>query len=198
MAGKTVNFKTKTGNSSKFVHHLPVLHIRLPINPEDAKSQDDKFTLTSTDGKYKKTLTVKDDKVDGDEYIDLIYNNLKFSQKYTLEIDTGAEGEKYNLFENIPYQDLIDYYSELETEDELEEIESKNNSIKIAEINDSEWENDGDSTEYGGDPDDNDDITKIFLERDSEEENEINWNTFDPDKLDLSDVAQDEEEADDW
>jgi hypothetical protein len=115
-----VNFKMKSGEISRLVHSSPILHLRLPINPAEASSKDDKFTLTSSDGSYKKELTVKDDKVDGDAFVDLLFDNLKTTKAYTLEVDPGSEGGPYRLFEDIPYEELISYYSLPEPGDTLE------------------------------------------------------------------------------
>jgi|GEM_PF-3498773 len=175
-----LSYSIKTGEKAALTYISPVLHIRLGINPAKAESKDDKFRLFSSDGVYDKTLTVKDDKVDGDEFVDLIYDNLKVALKYTLEIDPGAEGEKYNLFEEIPYQELIDYYSMLEPDDELEEEEEEEE--EKGEEADYDWEDEEDGGgEFGGDAnDDDDEMEKILESEEPEEEGEIDWETFDP------------------
>jgi hypothetical protein len=80
--------------------------VRLPINPNDAASRDDTFTLYSTDEEnaYRKTLTVANDLIDGDENIDLEFSDVRDDLSYTLEVDLGAEGVVYNLFENRPFR----------------------------------------------------------------------------------------------
>jgi len=118
--GTGPSFGGKSGENIVLTHEVPVLAIRLGIDPAAAASRDDTFTLTSSDGKYKKTLTVKDDRVDGDEFVDLVFDNLKMSQQYTLEVNPGAQGQPYKVFENLPYQELMEYYSILEEDDGLE------------------------------------------------------------------------------
>ncbi|MBN1211614.1 MAG: hypothetical protein JXA92_03475 [candidate division Zixibacteria bacterium] len=178
---KLLSYSIKTGEKAALTYISPILHIRLGINPARAENKDDKFRLFSSDGKYDKTLTVKDDKVDGDEFVDLIYDNLKIALKYTLEIDPGAEGEKYNLFEEVPYLELIDYYSMLEPDDELEE-EEEDEEEEESEEAEYDWEDEEDGGgEFGGDTDDDsDDMEKILESEEPEEEKEIDWDSFDP------------------
>src|SRR5512139_4024780 len=105
----------KSGEHLSIVHKTPIVHVRLGIDPADPKHKDDTFTLSSASGEYKKTLTVKDDTVPADEFVDLVFDHLKVSEKYTLEISIGGATEK--LFENVPYQELIEHYSLLEEDD---------------------------------------------------------------------------------
>lgn len=187
------DFSLKSGKKSILLHYTPVLHIRLPINPYLAQSKDDKFRLYSSDGKYERTLTIKDDKVDGDAFVDLIFSGLKVGLKYTLEIDPGAEGEKYNIFEDVPYQEIIDYYAMLEPGDDLEEEDEAEEDE--GSDDDSDWEDEEDSEEeYGGDPDDDDDEMEAIIESEEPEETDlINWDTFDPSRgLGGSDSEDDE------
>lgn len=98
--------KLDTGKKYKLV--LPALRIHLEIDPNDTANENDKYTLYSTDaGKYyKKTMSVKDDKVPGDDTIDLDFPGVRSDLKYTLEVDPGSGGEKYKFFENVPYSVL--------------------------------------------------------------------------------------------
>ncbi len=198
-----VNFPLKSGKLTELVHPLPELYLRLPIDPSDAASKDDKFKLTSTDGKYEKTLTVKDDQVPGDKYLDLVFRNLKMSQNYTLEIDPGKEGKPYKIFENVPFKDLIDYYSMLEKGDTIEEKEeeegSEDSSGESKGAQDSDWDNEGGSgVEYGGDPDENDtDMESIMEGEEPGEGAEINWDTFDPSRNRTADDTVPDKEVND-
>ena len=119
-AGGAPSFGGKSGENVVLTHEIPVLAIRLGIDPASAQSRDDTFTLSSSDGKYKKTLTVKDDRVDGDEFVDIVFDNLKTTQQYTLEVNPGAQGQPYKVFENLSYEELMEYYSILEEDDGLE------------------------------------------------------------------------------
>lgn len=87
---------------------MPSLIIELEIDPEDVAATDDAYTLFSADpGKsYSKTLTVKDDTVQGDDMVSLRFEKIKPDLTYSLEIDPGADGAKYLMFENIPYSEL--------------------------------------------------------------------------------------------
>ena len=95
--------KYKTG--MEYTIKFPIFKIQLQIDPNDASSLDDSIVLYSLDEekKYKKTLTVKDDKITGDEFIDLHFTGILSGLSYTLEIDPGKEGDKYNFFEEIPF-----------------------------------------------------------------------------------------------
>lgn len=84
-----------------------VLRIRVPIDPTNAATADDTFRLVSSDGSsYDKTLRMKDDAEPGDKVVDLVFEEIDRSLSYSLEIDPGADGEKYFLFEDLPYSQL--------------------------------------------------------------------------------------------
>lgn len=187
-----IDFKIKTGGVSALIHRVPVLHIRLGIDPHEAASKDDKFKLTSDDGKYEKTLTIKDDKVEGDDFVDLVFENLKVSKKYTLKIDPGAEGESYNLFEDVPFTELIDFYSMPEPGEELDEDDSDDQRSGKS-MEDSEWDDDGEQEESGGDAEDG---SGIEDSTDDEEERAIDEGINDPENV-STDSHYPEEEYDD-
>jgi hypothetical protein len=195
---KAPSFKIKSGVTTVLTHTIPILNVRIGINPALAESEDDTFTLSSSDGKYKKTLTIKDDKVAGDEFVDLVFENLKISASYTLEVNPGKEGSPYNVFEDIPFQELVDYYSLLEPGDEIEENEDEEPEEEEEEElkeEDDDWENDGgDDSQYGGDPDeDSSEMESIIESENEEEEEEIDWDREDPETVDQSDEDKEEE-----
>ena len=101
--------KARTDKKNIFRVVKAELCVRIDIGPQDVAHYDDLFTLFSTDPSrtYEKTLTVKNDCVDGDEYIDLIYEDLKPDLKYSFVVDEGEDGERYVLFENLPYDQLL-------------------------------------------------------------------------------------------
>lgn len=82
--------------------------IQLMIDPDTKESQDDTFTLFSTDSakSYSQTLTVKDDKVSYNDYLDLEFTGMDKDLSYSLEVNPGKEGEVYYLFENKSYGEL--------------------------------------------------------------------------------------------
>ena len=84
------------------------IRIRLNVDPEDESTQDDTFRLFSTDEpcSYDKTHTIKDDKIPGDDYLDLEYTDLKEGLSYTLEVNPGNEGKIYYCFEDKTYEEL--------------------------------------------------------------------------------------------
>lgn len=160
---KAVDFDSKSGKEARLVHRVPVLHVRIPIDPAEAASQDDTFTLKSADGSYNVQQTVKDDKVPGDAYVDLIFENLKASLKYTLEVNPGAQGSPYKVFEDIPYQDLVDYYSLLEPGDGLEPAPAQQPG-QSQSGGSTNWDDEGTgAAAYGGDPEDTDTAMEDIL-----------------------------------
>jgi hypothetical protein len=194
MPEKATEYKVKSGEKNNLEIILPELYIRIPINPNLAESLDDKFKLTSADGKYKQVFTVKDDKIDGDDFVDLCFQNLKYSQKYTLEIDPGAEGSPYQVFEDLTYQNILDYYSELEEDDDLEGEEDEEDDEKPPEMSDSEWEDDGDEDEFGGDAEEDDEeMIKIFEEKEEEQEDKDQRDNFDISNLTIEKLESEKE-----
>ena len=160
---KAVDFTSKSGERARLVHQIPALHVRIPIDPSEAASHDDTFTLKSTDGSYQNQQTIKDDKVPGDAYIDLIFENLKVSLNYTLEVNPGAQGSPYKVFENVPYQELIDYYSLLEPGDELEPAQAQQPG-QSQSGGSTNWDDEGTGgSSYGGDPEDTDTAMEDIL-----------------------------------
>ncbi len=173
----TTDFLIRSGGTTELVYEIPSLHIRLPIDPAKAESLDDKFTLSSSDGSYEKILTVKDDMTPGDEFVDLIYDNLKPKLNYSLEVNPGKEGSPYKLFEDVPYNDIIDYYTLLEEGDELEEDDEEEDDSDSGDDPDWDDEEDGGS-EYGGDCDDDEVDPESIKNKGAsdDEDDKSNWN----------------------
>jgi len=153
-------FEIKTGETSTLVYPTPIIHIRLFIDPTEASTDDDKYKLFASNGSYSKTLTVKDDKIEGDKFIDLVFDGLKSKWNYTLEIDPGAEGKPYKVFEDVPFKELVELYSLLDDGDELEvtEEETEEEEGFEEELKDV-WDVD---ESWGGDPDDIKEEDEIF------------------------------------
>ena len=153
-------YEIKTGEISTIVHPTPSIHIRLFIDPAEASTDDDKYKLFASNGDYSKTLTVKGDQTEGDKFIDLIFDGIKTKWNYTLEIDPGSEGQPYKVFEDVPFKDLIEFYSLLDEGDELEEIEEEEEEDEGSEEElEDAWEED---ESWGGDPDEIEDEDEIF------------------------------------
>lgn len=170
--------KSKSGRKNIFHRLTSNLYVRLDINPSDAVSQDDKITLYSTDSleSYKKTVTVKDDYVSGDDYVDLLFEDLNKELKYTLEVNPGEEGEPYTVFKNVSFIKLSDLSppseedNESEEEDEQDPPPDEEEGSKSAPME----EDTGNEIEYEDDEEEsvsNDDIKEN--EEDDEEEEEM-------------------------
>jgi hypothetical protein len=99
----------KSGEKTTLTVFPNQLVVELEIDPDDQASHDDKYTLYchNDESTYKKTLTVKDDKIEGDEFISLKFENIKSNNNYSLEINPGSDGEPYLLFEDIPLDTLL-------------------------------------------------------------------------------------------
>jgi hypothetical protein len=94
-----------TGEEHVFRVHTVV--VRIDIDPNEPERHDDRFRLFSEDGSYDATLTVQDDQVPGDKYLDLRFTGTPTTASFSLEVDEGTGGGKYLLLENVPYQDLL-------------------------------------------------------------------------------------------
>lgn len=98
-----------TDTIHQFRVELATLHVRLPINPKHARSLDDRFRLLmiSSEGQYEQVKTVSDDAMPGDDAVDLIYANLHSGARYSLEVDPGADGAPYFVFEEMSFAELF-------------------------------------------------------------------------------------------
>ena len=79
------------------------LWVRIDISP--AQAGKDKFILTSSDGSFTASKTAADDKVPNDESIDLLFDEVDSSLKYTLKV-TSEDGSSTTVFENVAYSKL--------------------------------------------------------------------------------------------
>lgn len=100
--------RSKTTSRKEISVNAASFYVRLNINPDDEDSQNDTFTLYSTDAakSFSQTLTVQDDQQPGDEYTELKFTGLDKDLSYSLEIDLEKEGDTFFLFENKPYGEL--------------------------------------------------------------------------------------------
>ncbi len=89
----------------KTAPELVDLWVRLDIDPNDAKNYHDKFIVSSSDGAYEQTKTVKDNQVPGDTSVDLEFNGLYPDKKYSLQI-VPAHGTSHYVFRDVPYAAL--------------------------------------------------------------------------------------------
>lgn len=75
-------------------------YLRLDIDPNDIANSSETITLFSTDAAKKINIvkTIKDDILKSDTYLDLLFEELDPSLKYTLDINIGKDGETHQLF----------------------------------------------------------------------------------------------------
>ena len=101
------------------------LTVELELDLGDVESQDDKYTLYCSEDEsvYKKILTVRDDHVEGDEFLTFTFLELVNERRYTLEVDPCAAGDPYYIFEDVPLEELSDQimYESGEPEEEEDE-----------------------------------------------------------------------------
>jgi hypothetical protein len=81
--------------------------IDIDIHPSDLNPEDT-FALVSTDGSYKKTLKVCDDKIQNDDKITLEFKGLMKNKSYTLKHGFAGTSIAIILFEDISYDQLMD------------------------------------------------------------------------------------------
>lgn len=80
--------------------------VDLPFDTRDVPTRDDRFVLSSDDGAYKVTRTIKDDRVRGDRMLTLEFSALQKGLTYSLTHDPGAEGSPVKLFTDRPFEAL--------------------------------------------------------------------------------------------
>ncbi|MBN2442006.1 MAG: hypothetical protein JXJ04_11685 [Spirochaetales bacterium] len=90
----------KTGEKCTLI--LPTFAVTLQIDPADPSAKDDTYTLYSVDEEcyFNKTLTIEDDQVQGNEFLELHYYPVRTDKKYSLSINPGEDGEIYHIFED--------------------------------------------------------------------------------------------------
>jgi hypothetical protein len=99
----------ETGKTHVLRVCFPKLHLRLPIDPRKSEHSDDRFILT-VEGNGATTefvQTVRDDRVPGDGYLDLIFGALRPGALYTLHVDPGVDEQTYVVFERRPHDELF-------------------------------------------------------------------------------------------
>jgi hypothetical protein len=86
-----------------------VFKVRLQMDPEKAAADEDAFILISTDASssYERTLTVANDKIKGDKFIDLEFDDLIKDLDYSLKVLPGNKEKGYFLFQNMPYSEIV-------------------------------------------------------------------------------------------
>lgn len=103
------SLQLETGVQHRLRAAFPRLHVRLPIDPRKAESMDDRYILTMDRGGAETdfVLTVKDDHVPRDAYVDLIYKRLLPDARYTLTVDPGAGAPRYAIFADRAHDELF-------------------------------------------------------------------------------------------
>lgn len=156
--------------------------VDLEIDPEDQASHDDKYTLFchNDESIYKKSLTVKDDRIEGDEFISLKFENVKSNHNYSLKIDPGDEGEPYLLFEDVPLDTLLNgtyEYEGSEEETETKEIEQIYDDSQDSELpyDDQDLDDSEQYDEESDSADDEEDYEEEDDDYEEEDEDEELW-----------------------
>lgn len=79
--------------------------VSLAIDPDDAKHSGDRFELASDDGSVSISKTVQDDMIPGDDKVELQFEKLDKSKKYTLKV-IESDGTTTTVFEGKSYDEL--------------------------------------------------------------------------------------------
>ncbi|GEM_PF-4962690 len=83
------------------------LFLRLPLAAIGPNTEAASFRLTSKDEPaFDKTLTMKDDLVEGDEFAELLFEDVFTRGRFTLEVDPGNGKPKLTLFKEKSFLDL--------------------------------------------------------------------------------------------
>jgi hypothetical protein len=96
-----------SGWTHEMIISEPWVEIEFLMDPSKCSTRD-KFILSSTDDSYRKELTVKDDKIDGDNKITLHFTKVKPGLLYNLEYIPENESIGFMIFENAPYEDIVE------------------------------------------------------------------------------------------
>jgi len=141
-----------------------ILTIELEIDPNNIDAQDDRYTLICSDdiSVYSKTLTLRDDHEQGDEFLTLKFMDLVEGHNYTLKIDPGKDEEPYAIFEDVPLENLAEYLT-YESEAPLTDDEEEDITDDI-EILDEEYDDDYEWSLENYEP------IPTFMEEDSDQE----------------------------
>lgn len=102
-SGEKVMIDHETTETEELEPEFKNATIRLAINPANNLFGSDKFILSSTDGSISITKTVADDLIPGDDYLDLLFENLDTSLNYKLEQIDGSSGDSYTYFKSFSY-----------------------------------------------------------------------------------------------
>lgn len=142
-----------------------ILTIELEIGSDNIDAQDDRYTLICSDdiSVYNKTLTLRDDHEQGDEFLTLKFMDLVAGHNYTLKIDPGKDEEPYAIFEDVQLENLAEYITyESETPFTDDDEEDITDDIEIL---DEEYDDD-----YEWSLENYDQIPNSFIEEDSDQE----------------------------
>lgn len=90
-----------------FTPDLTNLFLRLPLGALGPSTENTSFRLTSQDvPAFDKTLTMKDDLVEGDEFAELLFEGVFAGGRFTLEVDPGNGKPKAILFKDKSLAEL--------------------------------------------------------------------------------------------
>jgi hypothetical protein len=83
----------------------PALLVRLHIDPDDPRAADDRYQLLRADGSIHREITVETaERADG--FLQLRFTGLSWSERYSLLVDEGREGQ-YHVFMDEPLERLL-------------------------------------------------------------------------------------------
>lgn len=99
--------KLPTGSLHRLRVRRDELRVRLPIDPGEVGSWNDRYTLVGSgpSGDSEVGLTVADDQQPGDQFVDLVYPILP-EHRYSLKIELGDGAQPFFLFEDVPFSEL--------------------------------------------------------------------------------------------
>ncbi len=84
---------------------------RFKVSPQEAGKVADKYVLEATDGSYKQQKTVKSDKVDDGDSVEVKFTDAPVDKKYRLKV-VVAGGTELLLLDGVPFHDIAASLSE--------------------------------------------------------------------------------------
>lgn len=105
-SGKPIHVATNERHT--IIIEFPRLVLRLAIDPDLPGHEGDRFILESSRPSAPAQIkTLRDDETPQNGALDLVFTNLRPGYAYSLYCEPGGGGERYAVFENVPFDELF-------------------------------------------------------------------------------------------
>jgi hypothetical protein len=152
----------------RLVVEWPSLSVEFQMDTEDVNNLDDVYTLFSTDEAetYNRPYTVRDDTIQGDEFLTLTWRGLDPSLNYTLKIDPGIGEDAYYLFTDVPYNTLKQAEQDVQVLNQWENDAGEEAAIEIGPDEETDFDRESTDEEV-------EEIWQALLEEEDNEEDDF-------------------------